>query len=115
MPKEFNPPAHAKRKTPYPKSKPKSHQDSSHQDRGDEKHQPPVSVNDLKRRIRDSKRLLSKAGLAADKRIIQERALKGYEKELGDEEKRRERSRMIKKYHFVRFLGAYIYLTLLFF
>ncbi|KAL4808910.1 hypothetical protein BDV18DRAFT_133467 [Aspergillus unguis] len=99
MPREFNPPAHAKRKTPYTKSKPSS---KTQQQGQDEKQHP--SVNDLKRRIRDSKRLLSKPDLPADKRIIQERALKGYEKELADEEKRRERSKMIKKYHFVRFL-----------
>ncbi|PYH95525.1 hypothetical protein BO71DRAFT_200049 [Aspergillus ellipticus CBS 707.79] len=62
------------------------------------------SVNDLKKRIRDVKRLLNKADLPADARIVQERALAGYEKDLDDELKRRDRSKMIKKYHFVRFL-----------
>ncbi|OJJ72769.1 hypothetical protein ASPBRDRAFT_176245 [Aspergillus brasiliensis CBS 101740] len=62
------------------------------------------SVNELKKRIRDVKRLLNKADLPADARIVQERALSGYEKELEDELKRRDRSKMIKKYHFVRFL-----------
>lgn len=98
MPKDFDP-KHTKRKTPYSKPKPKSSQSQERE----EKQYP--SVNDLKRRIRDVKRLLAKPDLPADKRIIQERALSGYEKELADEEKRRERSRMIKKYHFVRFLG----------
>lgn len=98
MPKDFDP-KHPKRKTPYSKPKPKSSQSQERE----EKQYP--SVNDLKRRIRDVKRLLAKPDLPADKRIIQERALSGYEKELADEEKRRERSRMIKKYHFVRFLG----------
>ncbi|RDW57540.1 Efg1 domain-containing protein [Aspergillus mulundensis] len=100
MPKDFNPPR-PQRKTPYPdrSRKPKS---KPQQDRGEEKQHP--SVNELKRRIRDAKRLLAKPELPADKRIIQERALGGYEKELADEERRRERSRMIKKYHFVRFL-----------
>lgn len=64
-----------------------------------------LSVNDLKRRIRDVKRLLSRANLSPEARIIQERALKGYEKDLKDEQDRRQRSEMIKKYHFVRFLG----------
>ena len=63
------------------------------------------SVNELKKRIRDVKRLLNKTDLPADARIVQERALSGYEKELEDELKRRDRSKMIKKYHFVRFLG----------
>lgn len=98
MPKDFDP-KHPKRKTPYSKPKPKSSQSQERE----EKQYP--SVNDLKRRIRDVKRLLAKTDLPADKRIIQERALSGYEKELADEERRRERSRMIKKYHFVRFLG----------
>ncbi|PYI07305.1 hypothetical protein BO78DRAFT_396602 [Aspergillus sclerotiicarbonarius CBS 121057] len=62
------------------------------------------SVNELKKRIRDVKRLLNKTDLPADARIVQERALSGYEKDLEDELKRRDRSKMIKKYHFVRFL-----------
>ncbi|PLB45675.1 hypothetical protein P170DRAFT_414102 [Aspergillus steynii IBT 23096] len=62
------------------------------------------SVNELKKRIRDVKRLLNKVDLPADARIVQERALAGYEKDLEDENSRRDRSKMIKKYHFVRFL-----------
>ncbi|OOF95988.1 hypothetical protein ASPCADRAFT_30142, partial [Aspergillus carbonarius ITEM 5010] len=62
------------------------------------------SVNELKKRIRDVKRLLNKADLPADARIVQERALAGYENDLEEELKRRDRSKMIKKYHFVRFL-----------
>ncbi|PKY06530.1 hypothetical protein P168DRAFT_325388 [Aspergillus campestris IBT 28561] len=62
------------------------------------------SVNELKKRIRDAKRLLNKPDLPVEARIVQERALKGYEQDLEDETKRRERSAMIKKYHFVRFL-----------
>lgn len=64
------------------------------------------SINELKRRIRAVKRLLEKVDLPADARIVQERALSGYEKDLEDELQRRDRSQMIKKYHFVRFLGA---------
>jgi hypothetical protein len=63
------------------------------------------SINDLKRRIRDVKRLLNKMDLSADARILQERALAGYEQDLADEMARRERSQLISKYHFVRFLG----------
>lgn len=62
------------------------------------------SVNELKKRIRDVKRLLNRVDLPADARIVQERALAGYEKDLEDELARRHRSQMIKKYHFVRFL-----------
>ncbi|KAL4749680.1 hypothetical protein BDW72DRAFT_130367 [Aspergillus terricola var. indicus] len=101
MPKEFKPPR-TPRKTPYP-DRPHKPKTTTQQDRGEERQQHP-SVNELKRRIRDVKRLLAKPDLSADKRVIQERALAGYEKELVDEERRRERSRMIKKYHFVRFL-----------
>lgn len=63
------------------------------------------SVNELKRRIRDVKRLLNKKDLPADARVVQERALAGYEEDLAEETARRERSQMISKYHFVRFLG----------
>ncbi|KAA8647280.1 hypothetical protein EYZ11_011137 [Aspergillus tanneri] len=62
------------------------------------------SVNELKKRIRDVKRLLNRVDLPADARIVQERALTGYEKDLEEEMNRRDRSKMIKKYHFVRFL-----------
>lgn len=64
------------------------------------------SVNELKKRIRDVKRLLNKKDLSADARVLQERALAGYEEDLAEELVRRERSQMIKKYHFVRFLGS---------
>lgn len=110
MPKDFKPPR-TPRKTPYPDPPHKS-KSKSQLDRGEEKPHP--SVNELKRRIRDVKRLLAKPDLSADKRVIQERALAGYEKELADEERRRERSRMIKKYHFVRFLGMLPSLCLLY-
>ncbi|KUL91481.1 hypothetical protein ZTR_01472 [Talaromyces verruculosus] len=64
-----------------------------------------LSINDLKRRIRDVKRLLTKAeNLSPEARIVQERALKGYERDLELEKARRQRSEMIRKYHFVRFL-----------
>lgn len=70
-------------------------------------HQYP-SINELKKRIRDVKRLLSKVDLPADARVVQERALAGYEKDLENETERRDRSAMIKKYHFVRFLGEFL-------
>ncbi|KAJ5601967.1 rRNA-processing protein EFG1 [Penicillium lagena] len=62
------------------------------------------SVNELKKRIRDVKRLLNKPDLPADARVLQQRALAGYEQDLAEETARRQRSQMIKKYHFVRFL-----------
>ncbi|PYI18281.1 hypothetical protein BO99DRAFT_444004 [Aspergillus violaceofuscus CBS 115571] len=63
-----------------------------------------TSVNDLKKRIRAAKRLLAKPDLPADVRVTQERALLGYERDLEEEMQSRERSKLIKKYHFVRFL-----------
>lgn len=68
---------------------------------------PHPSINDLKKQIRNAKRLLARDDLPADTRIVQERALAEYEKELGEETRRRERRDMIGRYHFVRFLGGY--------
>lgn len=69
-----------------------------------------LSINDLKRRIRDVKRLLARAeNLSPEARIVQERALKGYERDLEQEQARRQRSEMIRKYHFVRFLGPFLF------
>ncbi|KAJ5888235.1 rRNA-processing protein efg1 [Penicillium taxi] len=70
----------------------------------DEKDENFTSVNDLKKRIRDVTRLLAKGKLPADARVVQERALEGYQRDLAEETARRERSQKIKKYHFVRFL-----------
>lgn len=74
------------------------------QNRNEQNHR---SVNELKRRIRDVKRLLTRGDLPPAARIVQERALAGYEKDLEDETQKRSRSQMIKKYHFVRFLGVF--------
>ncbi|KAL5361970.1 rRNA-processing protein efg1 [Aspergillus floccosus] len=68
------------------------------------KENPYPSINELKKRIRDAKRLLNRVDLPADARVVQERALAGYENDLEEEMQRRHRSAMIKKYHFVRFL-----------
>ncbi|KAK2767447.1 18S rRNA maturation protein [Arachnomyces sp. PD_36] len=66
------------------------------------------SINELKTKIRDVKRLLrhgeSEGGLPADQRIEKERALMGYQRDLEEVEARKKRSEMISKYHFVRFL-----------
>ena len=67
-----------------------------------------LSVNELKRRIRDVKRVLNHADLPADAKAVQERALAAYEKDLLEEMDKRKRSDMIKKYHFVRFLGMFL-------
>ncbi|KAL3468453.1 hypothetical protein BJX64DRAFT_245970 [Aspergillus heterothallicus] len=107
MPKDLSAASISKRKSPYPPSSsstPLKRKKTTTITRNPDEQPAHTSVNDLKRRIRDVKRLLNKPDLPADKRILQERALKGYEKELADEEGRRERSKMIKKYHFVRFL-----------
>ncbi|PGH11594.1 hypothetical protein AJ80_07064 [Polytolypa hystricis UAMH7299] len=67
---------------------------------------PKVPVNDLKNKIRDLKRLLERKGetLPVDVRIEKERALKGYERDLGLVQSKKDMSKLIKKYHFVRFL-----------
>ncbi|OAL73983.1 rRNA-processing protein EFG1 [Trichophyton violaceum] len=63
------------------------------------------SVNDLKSKIRATKRLLEHSKtLPADVRIEKERALKGYQRDLEKVEENRARNAMISKYHFVRFL-----------
>lgn len=64
------------------------------------------SVNALKSKIRDVKRVLEHAhDLPLDVRIEKERALAGYRHDLEKAEIEKERQRMIKKYHMVRFFG----------
>ncbi|KAM5450964.1 18S rRNA maturation protein [Microsporum audouinii] len=63
------------------------------------------SVNDLKSKIRATKRLLEHSkNLPADVRVEKERALKGYQRDLEKAEENRARNAIISKYHFVRFL-----------
>ena len=65
-----------------------------------------TSVNPLKKKIRDLTRLLDRAeSMPADVRIDGERALEAYRQELAAAEEDRQRQRMIKKYHMVRFFG----------
>lgn len=65
-----------------------------------------VSVNALKSKIRDVKRVLEHAQkLPLDVRIEKERALAGYSQDLEKAENEKEKQRMIKKYHMVRFFG----------
>lgn len=66
------------------------------------------SVNAVKKRIRDVTRLLSRSeDLPADVRIENERALAAYQQELTAADEEKTRQRMIKKYHMVRFFGAF--------
>ena len=68
------------------------------------------SANELKTKIRDIRRLLGYTeSLPADVRIEKERELAGYQMDLEIVEARRRRAAMIKKYHFVRFLGNCIW------
>ncbi|KZF22217.1 hypothetical protein L228DRAFT_283385 [Xylona heveae TC161] len=63
-----------------------------------------VSVNGLKKKIRDVSRLLERSeNLRADIRIEYERALAASKHELATAEADRRRQKMIKKYHMVRF------------
>lgn len=65
-----------------------------------------LPINELKSKIRDTKRVLDRSDkLPVDVRIEKERALKGYEMDLERAEERKAKSSMIGKYHFVRFLG----------
>lgn len=70
------------------------------------------SINRLKSKIRDTTRLLNRVEtIPADVRIEKERALAGYQQDLeGAEEqaeKHKRRQALIKKYHKVRFVGAF--------
>ncbi|KAL8707861.1 MAG: hypothetical protein Q9225_007692 [Loekoesia sp. 1 TL-2023] len=67
-------------------------------------HSNSVSVNALKSKIRDVSRVLEHAqDLPLDVRIEKERALAGYRQDLEKAQNEKERQRMIKKYHMVRF------------
>lgn len=104
MPKRKHPDRSASPTAAAPPSKKKPHPQKQELDR--------PSVNELKKQIRNARRLLARDDLPADSRIVQERALAGSEKELEEETRRRQRSEMIGKYHFVRFLGAHAFLGL---
>lgn len=101
MPKRKHPDRSESPTAAAPPSKKKPHPQKQELDR--------PSVNELKKQIRNARRLLARDDLPADSRIIQERALAGFEKELEEETRRRQRSEMIGRYHFVRFLGAHAF------
>ncbi|KAL1961359.1 hypothetical protein VTO42DRAFT_87 [Malbranchea cinnamomea] len=62
------------------------------------------SINELKTKIRDAKRLLRRDTIPADVRVEKERAIQAYEQDLQKLQQQKKRSAMIAKYHFVRFL-----------
>ncbi|KAI1949766.1 18S rRNA maturation protein [Ophidiomyces ophidiicola] len=64
------------------------------------------SISELKSKIRDIKRLLARKSddLPADARIFKERELAGCQRDLEKAELKKQKSKMIQKYHFVRFL-----------
>ena len=65
-----------------------------------------TSVNRIKSKLRDVKRVLERSkNLPADIRIEKERALAGYRLDLENAEKEKKKQQMIKKYHMVRFFG----------
>lgn len=67
-----------------------------------------LSINRLKKRIRDTTRVLNHSDkLPAGVRIEKERALAGYQHDLAQVASKKERQQMIKKYHMVRFFGQY--------
>lgn len=64
------------------------------------------SVNAIKKKIRDVNRRLERSeDIPADVRVQDERALASYEQELTAAEAEKNRQKMIKKYHMVRFFG----------
>ncbi|WEW55341.1 18S rRNA maturation protein [Emydomyces testavorans] len=70
------------------------------------RHNTRPGTNELKTRIRDIKRLLNKKtdDLPADIRVAKERELAECQRDLDKAELKKLRSKMIQKYHFVRFL-----------
>ncbi|KAI4138307.1 MAG: hypothetical protein LQ341_004732 [Variospora aurantia] len=90
------------------------HEEATRAPRHKKKRPPPVqlystrsssaSVNALKSKIRDVRRVLEHArNLPLEVRIEKERALAGYRQDLEEAEHEKERQRMIKRYHMVRF------------
>lgn len=78
------------------------------------KRRPPPQLDDsdvtplhvIKSKIRSLGRLLrTSERLPADARVAKERELTQYQRDLAEVEARKNRARMISKYHFVRFLG----------
>ncbi len=66
----------------------------------------PSSINPLKKRIRDVTRLLERSeNLPANVRVDNERALAVYRGELAAAQEEKQKQKMIKKYHMVRFFG----------
>ena len=102
-----NPP----RKRGYPKSSVERDNAAWSKFRSSVPRRPPKgtqSINELKTKIRDVKRLLGHAeGMPADRRVEKERELAGYQRDLEEAEEKKKRSEMISKYHFVRFLGMF--------
>jgi predicted nucleic acid-binding Zn-ribbon protein len=67
-----------------------------------------TSVNAIKKRLRDVKRRLERSeNLPATIRVEDERALAAYQQELAAANEEKERQKMIKKYHMVRFFGVF--------
>lgn len=74
-----------------------------------------LSINRLKKKIRDTTRVLDHSDkLPAGVRIEKERALVGYQHDLEQAALKKRKQHMIKKYHMVRFFGQYALLKTLF-
>lgn len=68
-----------------------------------------LSINRLKKKIRNTVRVLDHSDqLPAGVRIEKERALLGYRQDLEQATLKKRRQLMIKKYHMVRFFGQYL-------
>src|SRR5438045_6583118 len=66
-----------------------------------------MSVNAIKKRIRDVKRRLERSeNLPANIRVEYERALAAYQQDLAAAEEEKMRRKMISRYHMVRFFGT---------
>ena len=65
---------------------------------------PNAGVSRIKKRIRDTERLLKKPGLAATKQVEAERALAAFKAELDGAAHRKAEAKRSKKYHMVKFV-----------
>lgn len=63
-----------------------------------------AGVSKIKKRIRDTERLLKKPGLAATKQVEAERALASFRAELDAAAHRKVEAKLSKKYHMVKFV-----------
>lgn len=93
---------HFESSNPKPSKKPRRLEPTAHMHK---KQAHTSSVNTIKKRIRDIKRLLERPDLPANVVGDSERALQAFQQELDEATQEKQTQKMIKKYHMVRFFG----------